>query len=515
MMNPFGRLRSLRHRVFAAVMLTTVSALLIAGSMMVAIELQSYRARVISDMTAQAEMISYASTPALQFNDVKLADDNLALLRTRPTILAAAIYSPTGSLFSRYRQTDDAGSEYPAIPAAEGYEITGNRLRLFHRIVANNEIVGTVYLEVRYRLYDILRQQAVLMLSATAVALIISMFLSLWLQQRLTGPVLNVANLAQRIAKERDYSLRADKTTDDEIGVLVDAFNELVAEVDNSKDEMRRANVELQRQVEERAEAEEEVQRLNSELETRVAARTEELERAIGELEAFSYSVSHDLRAPLRAIDGFSQALMEDCADRLNDEGLDYLKRVRSGAQRMGHLIDDLLKLSQISRTQIHLRQIDISALAAEVLEDLKQREPSRQIESSITSGLLETGDVQLLRIALENLLGNALKYSSRRKRTEIEFGMRRRNSALCYFVRDNGVGFDMKYADKLFGAFQRLHDSSEYPGTGIGLATVQRIIRRHGGDIWAESEVDNGTTFYFTIQTGSTHNEDETDPAG
>ncbi|HEX6928336.1 MAG TPA: ATP-binding protein [Gammaproteobacteria bacterium] len=494
-------MRSLRQRVFAGVLATTVSALLIAGTLMVVYELQNYRERTIQDMTAQAELMGFASTPALQFSDQRLAASNLALLRTRPGILAAAIYSPTGTLFASYRKTASNAGEFPAIPDTEGHVINGDKLHLFQRIVANGEIVGTVYLEAHYRIYELLGQQAVLMLSAMGVALVISMLLSLWLQSRLTGPILKIASLAQTIARQRDYGLRAVKTTDDEIGVLADAFNDLVVEVERSKNEMRGSHDELQRQVEERRQAELEVQRLNEELEHRVAVRTEELERANNELEAFSYSVSHDLRAPLRAIDGFSQALMEDYAARLDENGKGYLNRVRNAAQRMGRLIDDLLKLSRITRAEFNVQEVDLSALAEEILDEMCRSEPDRIVERRITSGLVETCDPQLLRIALENLLSNAMKYSAKCERTVIEFGMRNHKGEVCYFVQDNGVGFDMAYSNKLFGAFQRLHNSSEYPGTGIGLATVQRIVHRHGGRIWAESAVSKGTTFYFTLQ--------------
>lgn len=491
---------SLRRRVFVGVLATTASALLIAGTVSVIYQLENYRERTILDSTTQADLLGFTSTPALQFNDPALAESNLALLRIRPAVMSAAIYDPSGALFAKYTNAANASKEFPALPEADGHRIEHDRLHVFRRIVANNEIVGTVYMETHYRIYEILRQQALLMASAIVVALVVSMLLSLWLQSRLTGPVLDIAHLAQRIARERDYSLRAKKTTRDEIGVLADAFNDLVAEVEHSKNEMRASHDELERQVEERRQTEREVQRLNEELEQRVAERTEELERANKELEAFSYSVSHDLRAPLRAIDGFSQALMEDCADRLDDMGNDYLRRVRNAAQRMGVLIDDLLKLSRINRLELNRQEVDLSALAADVLRELCSHEPNRIVESRITSGLSDNCDPQLMRIALENLIGNAMKYSSRRERTVIEFGMRSRKGTSAYFVQDNGVGFDMAYANKLFGAFQRLHDASEYPGTGIGLATVQRIIHRHGGHVWAESALDEGSTFYFTL---------------
>ena len=225
-----------------------------------------------------------------------------------------------------------------------------------------------------------------------------------------------------------------------------------------------------------------------------------ELIEANKELESFSYSVSHDLRAPLRSIDGFSHALLEDCADKLPDAGQDYLNRIRSATQRMGMLIDDLLNLSRITRGEIHLEDLSISGLVHSILDSLGRAHPDRRIEFEIDEGLQVQADQRLLRVALENLLNNAWKFTSKCPLTRIDFGKTNANGASAYFIRDNGAGFDPAYADRLFGAFQRLHTVAEFPGTGVGLATVQRIIRRHGGQIWAEGAVNKGATFYFTL---------------
>lgn len=232
-----------------------------------------------------------------------------------------------------------------------------------------------------------------------------------------------------------------------------------------------------------------------------------ELEAANRELEAFSHSVSHDLRAPLRSIDGFSQIVLEDYADSLDDEGRGYLQRVRAASQRMGLLIDDLLNLSRVTRGTLRREAVDLSAVALEVTRNLKESEPDREVEVDVQPGLGTRGDVRLLRVALENLLGNSWKFTSKTQGARIEFGVEKEKFHdgwhPVYFVRDNGAGFEMAYADKLFGAFQRLHGSEEFEGTGIGLATVQRVVRRHGGDVWAEGAVDEGATFHFTLEGG------------
>jgi light-regulated signal transduction histidine kinase (bacteriophytochrome) len=227
------------------------------------------------------------------------------------------------------------------------------------------------------------------------------------------------------------------------------------------------------------------------------------LEAANQELEAFSYSVSHDLRAPLRSIDGFSQALLDDYPDKLDEVGKDYLNRVRNASQRMAMLIDDMLDLSRVSRHELRREPLDISAIADSVAQKLMETDKNRSVTFTIEPGLEAEGDNRLVETALDNLIGNAWKYTANRKSAEIEFGSTARNGETVFYVRDNGAGFDMRYASKLFGTFQRLH-GHEFEGTGIGLATVFRIVTRHGGRIWGEGEVDKGATFYFTLPSGS-----------
>ncbi len=245
----------------------------------------------------------------------------------------------------------------------------------------------------------------------------------------------------------------------------------------------------------------EQLAELNRNLERRVGERTAELQAANRHLEAFAYSVSHDLRAPLRAITGFAQALAEDCGDALGDVGRQHLDRVRTGARQMGHLIDGMLALSRVLKTDLRREEVDLSAIAEDVVRSLRHRDPTRAAEMVVRPGMRATGDERLLRAVITNLLENAWKFTSRGGRAHVEVGRLGEDAGMpVFFVRDDGAGFDMRFASKLFGAFQRLHPQADFPGVGVGLATVERIVSRHGGRIWAEGKPDGGATFFFTL---------------
>jgi light-regulated signal transduction histidine kinase (bacteriophytochrome) len=299
-------------------------------------------------------------------------------------------------------------------------------------------------------------------------------------------PARQLKQAAERVS-EGDLTARVDLGDRvDEFGVLGREFNSMA--------------VAIERHVAEFETARKQLDSLNADLERRVRRRTAELEASNKELEAFSYSVSHDLRSPLRAIDGFSQALLEDHGEELDGEAKVDLARIRDNTRRMGDLIDSLLALSRLSRQDMHLEGIDLTALAEESVATVRQESPDRDVMVRIEPGMTAQGDPALIRIVLDNMLINAFKFTSKHATALVEVGSQRDGDETVFFVRDDGAGFDMAYAGKLFTPFQRLHSAAEFPGNGVGLATVQRIVQRHGGRVWAEGTPGKGAAFHFTI---------------
>jgi signal transduction histidine kinase len=317
------------------------------------------------------------------------------------------------------------------------------------------------------------------------VMLALALLLAWLIAERITAPIRQLTADAAALGAGH-LSRRTTVTSGCEIGVLASAFNESAGAIEHLVDNLRATQNELRG--------------LNLHLEQRVKDRTVQLAAVNTELEAFSFSVSHDLRAPLRRIDGFGVALLEDYGDRLDDDGRLMLNRLSAGCEQMSLLIDDLLRLSRVSRAELVYRKVDLTALAREIVSELRAAQPDHPVEVSTPDGLTVHGDASLLRVVLQNLLSNAWKFTRGQARPTIELGVVSQEGVPTFYVRDNGVGFDESKADRLFRAFQRLHDARDFEGTGVGLATVQRVIHRHGGRVWAEGVVGTGATFWFTV---------------
>lgn len=491
---------SLRYKVILVVLATNFAALVVAGAALIFHDSRNYRNILVNDLMTQSVILGRASAAALEFDDPNSADAYLALLDARPRIMSAAIYNAKGKLFSSFNRVNLPNADYPVLPEPDGYRIKGNEIEIFKRIVEHDEILGTVFIRAQYRLFERMADYLGILGGVMILSMLVALFIVAWLQSTLTKPILSVTEVARQVMANRDYTLRASKTTHDEIGYLVDAFNDMLAEIGLRAEANEAANRKLGHEINERMRAEGELRELNLELEQRVINRTSQLENVNKELEAFSYSVSHDLRAPLRAIAGFSTLMIEDHGEQLDEEAHRKLDVILRESARMGNLIDDLLAFSRLGRKSMQFVELDMAGLAKAAYESL-----SRECEGTPPELRLETlpngiGDRTLIGQVWINLLSNAIKFSSKSEKPLIEINAISDEKEYIYFVRDNGAGFDPRYQSKLFEVFQRLHDSTEYPGTGVGLALVRRIITRHGGRVWAESTVGAGATFYFTL---------------
>jgi signal transduction histidine kinase len=484
----------IKKKLTAILLLVSSLVLLLTSAAFVTYEVLAIRRTTLKSLSTLGRVIASNSTASLAFANEADAREILSALKAEPHVVAAGLYDKNGRLFSRY----PAGLPLDALPPAperDGYRFEeGYVIGLEPVAEVGNPRLGTLYLKSDMQAVSrTLRLSAAIGAGVMAISLLTAYLLAALLQGRISQPILALAEAAAAVSTRQDYSVRAPKLGEDELGTLTDAFNQMLGRIEDQNRELRRYATELEQRVTDRTH---ELEERNEALRRNAA----ELLAANTELDAFAYSVSHDLRAPLRSIDGFSQVLLEDYSAQLDEAGRDSLQRVRAASQRMATLIDDLLKLARFTRSEMRTEAVDLTKIAQDIAADLQRSTPERQVEFAIARGLEARGDVRLLRVALENLLRNSWKYTAKQPRPRIEFGSVQENGERVFRVRDNGAGFDMQYADKLFGVFQRLHSPADFEGTGVGLATVRRIITRHGGRIWAEGVVDQGATFYFTL---------------
>lgn len=530
----------IRTKIAIICVLTCTLGVLLASVVIVGYDNYKYRTQQAGELSAQAEILVSGVVAPLEFHDAAAAQEYLNPLEANPSILAGAIYEADGTLFASYSRDLSRVPPAAAPPLGQWYEESD--LVISRPVMQGDRKAGSIYLQASVEpLTNRIARYVGTFLLAMIVSLLITLPIAMRLHYAIANPVyarslieasldplvtinprgeitdVNLATIrATGLSREKligtDFSnffTDPQKARESYRHVFEQGFvtdypltmrhidGRLIDVLYNAsvyKDERGRVLgvVATARDVTVQKQAELEILR-----------RTADLQVANQELEAFSYSVSHDLRAPLRSIDGFSLALLEDYSEKLDETGVNYLQRVRAATQRMGHLIDDMLELSRIARAEMRHETVNLSAMATEILEELQKTDMNRQVEWRVQPNLKIEADARLIKVALDNLLGNAWKYTSRQAEPRIEFGQVENANVEDmkeFFVRDNGAGFDMAYADKLFGAFQRLHTASEFPGTGVGLATVQRIIHRHGGRVRGEGKPDQGATFYFSL---------------
>jgi len=484
------RTRSIASMLTSVNMLVSGVALLLAAVALGAYDRSSFREGTLRSLSIQAQIIASNSISSLVFNDPSAAQASLAALKASPNIVAAHIETLDGKLFARY-QPATLGHALAAPTIApnevEAWRLEGDGIALARMIAFNGRAVGRVSIESNLNDLTARRAQYLGIIATVLIAsMLAALLVSLFSHRIVSRPIVNLAAIARRVSHEKDYAVRAPTAASaNEIVVLTDAFNEMLAEIqrrDNSLHDARNS------------------------LETRVQQRTADLEAANQELEAFTYSVSHDLRAPLRHVTGFAALLAGHLQGQLDAQGDRYLQTITKAAQRMGQLIDDLLAFSRISRGHLVRRPVNLGELVHEARQEVLATDTGiegRNIEWQISDLPCVEGDPAMLRLALVNLLSNAVKYTAPRAVARIEVGSRcETDGEIIVFVRDNGVGFEMEYVDKLFGVFQRLHSADQFEGTGIGLANVKRIVQRHGGRVWAEGQPDHGAVFSFSLPT-------------
>lgn len=458
-------------------------ALLLAYIAFMAFDLYTLRKDLIGSMSTEAAIVGANSVTALVFDDQEAAESTLSALRQSPHVLWAVVVRQDGARFAAYTRNPGIRPDLrrTLLPAeTEQSWMSGRHLLMGSRIVFQGQQLGAVYVMAET---SALRQSALQfgLLSAgiLVVCFVIALYVTSATRHLVTAPLTGLAETAQIVSRERDYSVRAampDST--DELAFLVQSFNEMLEQI----------------QTRDRA-----LEQSRSELEQRVRERTAELTAANKELEAFSYSVAHDLRGPLQHI-GHIGFLLQTMVDASRPREQELIGKLFESSRRMAALIDDLLNLSRAASTPLRRTALDLSRMAEAILASLQTEQPERKVRWTVARGARAFADEGLMQVILENLLRNAWKYTSKAADAEIEFGYNDGTEGTVFYVRDNGAGFDPRYADQLFRPFQRLHSQSEFPGTGVGLTTASRIIARHGGRIWAESQVDQGATFYFTV---------------
>jgi len=495
----------IKNKLTIFIMASTLISVLILSSVFIFQQYNSFKQQMSEEFTTITKIIADRSNAAILFEDTTTLNETLSSLSLHKQVLLGCTYNSENRQLAKYHranrfqtdyrfktdyrlQTDYSNLNCPKSPKTDTHLFRGKYFYISEPITIDGEVSGLIYIQTSTEKLNVaIRKTAYSMLGLSSLIIVAALLFAGYIQRFISDPLIKLQEIASQVSIEKAFFPKTTKQNNDEIGALVSAFNSML----DSLSEQNKVIIEHQ-----------------STLEKKVNERTKELAIANKELEAFSYSVSHDLKAPLRTIEGFSLALIEDYGDELDNTAKDYLNRVRRGSTKMSELITNLLQLSRATRKTLKKEQVDFSALCEKVSASVREQDLQRSANIQIEPNMLATGDTALIEIILDNIIGNAWKYSNQKDTTDIQIGTTSQLENTIYYIKDSGSGFSMKYADQLFEPFKRLHSEDEFEGTGIGLATVARIIERHHGKIWAESQPGIGTQFYFSLFPVSSNSE-------
>lgn len=464
----------------AIILITCGTVVLLGYAAYIGQEYYSFKRDTADQLSTISKMIAANSTAALAFRNAADAEEILSSLRVEPHVLQGILFDDKGEILARYSANDSLSRAPESLPEWMGTRFTDGRAAHIEPVVLDNRPLGMLYLQLDM---SVIYERFILYLGIAgcilAVSFILAFLFSTRMQKNLTTPILDLAGTARIISEQRNFSLRAKKYYEDEIGVLTEAFNKMLVRIEHQNQE---------------------IVSFNQDLEKKVAARTKELEMAYQEMEAFSYMVSHDLNAPLRHIDNYVSLYLERQDGKLDEAGKKTLDAISRNARKMRQLIEDLLTFSQLGRKEMTRSKVSMMAMVKEIIAEHEKIASQRSINFKVHKLPIAYADSVTIRQVWDNLISNAIKYSGRTTNSQIEIKSWEKPHEIIYCVADNGVGFDMKDYDKLFNPFQRLHNQSQFEGTGVGLAIVDRIISKHGGKVWAESKHNEGARFYFSL---------------
>lgn len=461
-------------------LITTTVVLLLTCAAYFGYEYYSFRRNTVDHLSIISKIIAANSTAALAFENTEDAEEVLSSLAVEPSITGAALYDTSGHIFASYQSKGRTWKTPETQPDWEGFRFEKAYVTGLQPVVHDGTRLGSLYLASDMQaMYDRFTLYIGIAALVVAVSFLVAYLLSNRLQKNLSRPILDLAATARAVSQNTDYSVRAKKYANDEVGLLTDAFNKMLVRIESQNQE---------------------ITALNQDLENKVEMRTKDLETAYREMEAFSYTVSHDLNAPLRHIDSYVNILLTRNENSLDSQTKKTLDIITNKTRRLRQLIDDLLAFSQLGRKELMRDNVKMNNMVADIISEYRKMEHHAAVTFTIDPLPDAFCDATTIRQVWENLISNAVKYSGQRPNPVIHVRSKRGNESTVYSVQDNGAGFDMKHYHKLFNPFQRLHNQSDFEGTGVGLAIVERIISKHGGKIWAESKVNQGTTFYFSI---------------